>query len=262
MSKPALKKITENCNLNKCWTPWVGSYALTYPLTCEHTNYSGRHYGEWYAGEKEIVRSQQKSGMTHFHGYATVSIAHDDQSYVVAVRFENWKPVSPRFIWIIVNMVQCKRAASIEEVTRFNWSSNQLCSIDRQIIPTLPTSCLLRETQTILYLYQHPKTWRRLLWHLHTRSLSRRIIDCFQTRKSITKRVSTIRQPIICPKFILKSISWLTRKFFPYLFQSLLLYLPKFSFIDVPYYLGSWSCPSRLSQQVPQLEKLKPVYKQ
>jgi putative transposase len=45
------------------------------------------YHGECYADEKEIVRSQAKSGTTHFHGYATVSIVHDDQRYVVALRF-------------------------------------------------------------------------------------------------------------------------------------------------------------------------------
>lgn len=45
------------------------------------------YQGEHYADEKEIVRSQPKSGTTHFHGYATVSIVHDNQRYVIALRF-------------------------------------------------------------------------------------------------------------------------------------------------------------------------------
>jgi len=45
------------------------------------------YHGEWYMDEKEIVRSQPKSGTTHFHGYATVSIVHDNQRYVLALRF-------------------------------------------------------------------------------------------------------------------------------------------------------------------------------
>jgi putative transposase len=45
------------------------------------------YHGEHYQDEKEIVRSQPKSGTTHFHGYATVSIVHDNQRYVVALRF-------------------------------------------------------------------------------------------------------------------------------------------------------------------------------
>jgi len=45
------------------------------------------YHGECYEDEKEIVRSQPKSGTTHFHGYATVSIVHDNQRNVVALRF-------------------------------------------------------------------------------------------------------------------------------------------------------------------------------
>ena len=45
------------------------------------------YHGECYEEEKEIVRSQAKSGTTHFHGYATVSIVHNNQRYVVALRF-------------------------------------------------------------------------------------------------------------------------------------------------------------------------------
>jgi putative transposase len=45
------------------------------------------YHGECYEDEKEIVRSQPKSGTTHFHGYATVSMVHDNQRYVVALRF-------------------------------------------------------------------------------------------------------------------------------------------------------------------------------
>jgi hypothetical protein len=45
------------------------------------------YHGEPYADENEIVRGQPKSGTTHFHGYATVSIVHDNQRYVVALRF-------------------------------------------------------------------------------------------------------------------------------------------------------------------------------
>ena len=45
------------------------------------------YHGEHYADEKEIIRSQPKSGTTHFHGYASVSIVHDNQRFVVALRF-------------------------------------------------------------------------------------------------------------------------------------------------------------------------------
>jgi hypothetical protein len=45
------------------------------------------YHGECYADENEIVRAKAKSGTTHFHGYATVSIVHDHQRYVLALRF-------------------------------------------------------------------------------------------------------------------------------------------------------------------------------
>jgi hypothetical protein len=45
------------------------------------------YHGEHYEDEKEIVRSEAKSGTTHFHGYATVSIVHNNQRYVLALRF-------------------------------------------------------------------------------------------------------------------------------------------------------------------------------
>src|SRR5512139_4051600 len=45
------------------------------------------YHGECDEAEKEIVRSEAKSGTTHFHGYATVSIVHNHQRYVLALRF-------------------------------------------------------------------------------------------------------------------------------------------------------------------------------
>ena len=45
------------------------------------------YHGQPYADPKEIVRSAPKSGTTHFHGYATVSIVRDNRRYVVALRF-------------------------------------------------------------------------------------------------------------------------------------------------------------------------------
>lgn len=45
------------------------------------------YHGEEYEDEKEILRGEAKSGTTHFHGYATVSIVHDNQRYVLALRF-------------------------------------------------------------------------------------------------------------------------------------------------------------------------------
>jgi putative transposase len=55
------------------------------------------YHGECYEDEQEILRGPAKSGTTHFHGYATLSIVHDHQRYVVALRFvekgENLKDI-------------------------------------------------------------------------------------------------------------------------------------------------------------------------
>lgn len=45
------------------------------------------YHGQPYEDKKEIVRGMPKSGTTHFHGYATVSIVRDARRYVVALRF-------------------------------------------------------------------------------------------------------------------------------------------------------------------------------
>ncbi len=45
------------------------------------------YHGQPYEDQKEIMRGAPKSGTTYFHGYATVSIVHDHQRYVVALRF-------------------------------------------------------------------------------------------------------------------------------------------------------------------------------
>jgi putative transposase len=45
------------------------------------------YHGEPYQDKQEIVRGASKSGTTHFHGYATVSIVRDNRRYVVALRF-------------------------------------------------------------------------------------------------------------------------------------------------------------------------------
>ena len=73
------------------------------------------YHGEHYADEKEIVRSQPKSGTTHFHGYATVSIVHDDQRYVVALRFvEKGESMETIVAWLLSRLksigISIKRA--------------------------------------------------------------------------------------------------------------------------------------------------------
>jgi putative transposase len=60
------------------------------------------YHGECYEDEKEIVRSQAKSGTTHFHGYATVSIVHDNQRYVLALRFvEKGESMEKIVAWLL-----------------------------------------------------------------------------------------------------------------------------------------------------------------
>lgn len=60
------------------------------------------YHGGCYAEEKEIVRGQAKSGTTHFHGYATVSIVHDQQRYVLALRFvEKGESMETIVTWLL-----------------------------------------------------------------------------------------------------------------------------------------------------------------
>jgi hypothetical protein len=60
------------------------------------------YHGRCYADENEIVRSQAKSGTTHFHGYATVSIVHDQQRFVLALRFvEKGESMETLVTWLL-----------------------------------------------------------------------------------------------------------------------------------------------------------------
>jgi Transposase DDE domain len=60
------------------------------------------YHGECYAEEKEIVRSEAKSGTTHFHGYATASIVHNHQRYVLALRFvEKGESMKTIVTWLL-----------------------------------------------------------------------------------------------------------------------------------------------------------------
>ena len=73
------------------------------------------YHGEYYEDEKEIMRSQAKSGTTHFHGYATVSIVHDNQRYVVALRFvEKDESMKDIVVWLLNRLktigIRIKRA--------------------------------------------------------------------------------------------------------------------------------------------------------
>jgi len=73
------------------------------------------YHGECYEDEKEILRSQAKSGTTHFHGYATVSIVHNNQRYVVALRFvEKGESMQEIVVWLLNRLktlgIRIKRA--------------------------------------------------------------------------------------------------------------------------------------------------------
>jgi putative transposase len=60
------------------------------------------YHGECYEDEKEVVRGQAKSGTTHFHGYATVSIVHDHQRDVLALRFvEKGESMETIVAWLL-----------------------------------------------------------------------------------------------------------------------------------------------------------------
>lgn len=60
------------------------------------------YHGECYKEEKEILRNQAKSGTTHFHGYATISIVHNNQRYVVALRFvEKGESMKEIVAWLL-----------------------------------------------------------------------------------------------------------------------------------------------------------------
>jgi putative transposase len=67
------------------------------------------YHGEPYEDKKEIVRGAPKSGTTHFHGYATVSIVHDHRRYVVALRFiEYGEEMADIVRWLIKRLKSLK----------------------------------------------------------------------------------------------------------------------------------------------------------
>jgi len=67
------------------------------------------YHGQPYEDKKEIVRGQPKSGTTHFHGYATVSIVRDNRRYVVALRFiEYGEEMSDIVRWLIKRVKSLK----------------------------------------------------------------------------------------------------------------------------------------------------------
>jgi len=67
------------------------------------------YHGQPYEDKKEIVRSLPKSGTTHFHGYATVSIVRDDRRYVVALHFiEYGEEMADIVRWLIKRLKTLK----------------------------------------------------------------------------------------------------------------------------------------------------------
>ena len=67
------------------------------------------YHGLPYQDEKEIVRGAPKSGTTHFHGYATVSIVRDNRRYVVALHFiEYGEPMADIVRWLIKRLKALK----------------------------------------------------------------------------------------------------------------------------------------------------------
>jgi putative transposase len=81
------------------------------------------YHGQPYEDKKEIVRGQPKSGTTHFHGYATVSIVHDNRRYVVALRFlEYGEELSEIVRWLI------KRVKSLKIRVRRVFLDKGFCS--------------------------------------------------------------------------------------------------------------------------------------
>ncbi len=67
------------------------------------------YHGQPYADQKEIVRGRPKSGTTHFHGYATVSIVREDRRYVVALHFIEYGEAMADIVrWLIKRLKALK----------------------------------------------------------------------------------------------------------------------------------------------------------
>jgi hypothetical protein len=82
------------------------------------------YHGECYEEEKEIIRGEAKSGTTHFHGYATVSIVHDQQRYVLALRFvEKGESMQTMVAWLL------DRLKSMGISIRYAYFDKGFCSV-------------------------------------------------------------------------------------------------------------------------------------
>ena len=81
------------------------------------------YHGLPYEDKKEIVRGAPKSGTTHFHGYATVSIVHNDRRFVVALRFVEYGEEMTEIVrWLI------KRVKSLKILIRRVFLDKGFCS--------------------------------------------------------------------------------------------------------------------------------------
>jgi putative transposase len=82
------------------------------------------YHGECYEDANEILRGEAKSGTTHFHGYATVSIVHDHQRYVLALRFvEKGESMETLVAWLL------NRLKSIGISIRCAYLDKGFCSV-------------------------------------------------------------------------------------------------------------------------------------
>ena len=82
------------------------------------------YHGKEYEDEKEILRGEAKSGTTHFHGYATVSIVHDNQRHVLALRFvEKGESMETIVAWLL------KRLKSMGISIRCAYLDKGFCSV-------------------------------------------------------------------------------------------------------------------------------------
>ena len=104
LAKALPDRITLQCALNRilrAQTPrFVKKGKRSYYIAIDLTLIP--YHGECYEDEKEIVRGEAKSGTTHFHGYATVSIVHDNQRYVLALCFvEKGESMEKIVAWLL-----------------------------------------------------------------------------------------------------------------------------------------------------------------
>jgi putative transposase len=83
-SRPSLQRSLNTIlrqQLPRCLLKGKRSYTVAIDLTLIP------YHGQPQRDKAEVVRGAPKAGTTHFHGYATISVVHSKQRYVVALRF-------------------------------------------------------------------------------------------------------------------------------------------------------------------------------